>query len=246
MTGTVQAWNIAAGQFFFKHRNNLFPFVFAVSGLIMRPRALFSNPRLDQLMMGAGAVIAVLGELLRLATIGFDYIDRGGKNKQVYASRLVAGGIYAHTRNPMYAGNALIAIGMSLVTGAPFAYVVIVPFFLFVYQAIVCAEEAYLRSRFGREYEEYCARVNRFIPSLRGASRSFSGMRYDWKRALRQDLSTIAGLLMGLALVPLWRTYFLNGWDAAKAAAPQAIIGAIGVGAFFGVVYTLKKQGKLA
>ena len=133
-----------------------------------------------------------------------------------------------------------------MVAGAPLAYLVVLPFFLFVYQAITSAEEAYLREHFGRDYEEYCAKVNRFLPSWHNARQAFSGARYNWKRALRQDLSTIAGLLSGLVLLPFWRTIFLRGWDAAWVEAPRTIALETGVGLLYAAGYFLKKSGRLA
>ena len=207
----LRAWNIEAGNFFFRYRNAVFPAVFLLVVLTMRPR-IIGGPSIDRLLILAGALVAVAGEALRLVTIGFDYIDRGGKNHKVYASRLVQGGVYALTRNPMYLANGMIAIGMTMLTGSPLTYVLVIPFFLFVYQAIIAAEEAYLHRQFGRDYEEYCAKVNRVFPSFRGIHRAFADMRYNWKRSLKQDLSTIAGLLMGLILIPFCRVFFLGGW----------------------------------
>ena len=48
----------------------------------------------------------------------------------------------------MYVGNGLISIGMTMLLGSPMGYLILIPFFLFVYQAIVAAEEAYLRKKF--------------------------------------------------------------------------------------------------
>jgi len=42
------------------------------------------------------------------------------------------------------------------------------PLFLMGYPAVVNREEEVLRSRFGAEFEQYCARTPRFIPNLAG------------------------------------------------------------------------------
>ena len=238
-------WNIAAGNFFFHYRNAIFPSVIAVTVLLFRPQIILGDPGLDRLLVLCGAAIALAGEAIRLTTIGFEYIERGGKQGKVYASKLVQGGVYALTRNPMYVGNALIAIGIAMVTGTRGAYLVLIPLFLFIYQAIVSAEEAYLRPRFGRDYDEYCAKVNRFLPSLGRAPEAFAGMRYNWKRAVLQDLSTIIGLSFGLALLPFWRLIFLQGFDAAKQAVPLALLQSAVILAVYGVLHRMKKRGQL-
>ncbi len=242
--GPLHRWTVAVGAFFFRNRNAVFPLVFALMVLLLRPRVL-GSPAVDHWLVVCGAVVALLGEGVRLATIGFEYIERGGKEGKVYASRLVQGGIYAHTRNPMYLGNLMIAIGMTMATGAPAAYAVIIPAFLFIYLAITSTEEEFLRNQFGREYEDYCARVPRFFPSLRGLGRTLLGMRYNWKRSLRQDLSTLVGLLLGLSLLPVWRTFFLHGFAAANAIAPRAFGLSGGILAGYWAVYWLKKHGRL-
>lgn len=238
--------NIAIGNFFFKYRNAVFPGIFAFMILVMRPKVMLGSWSLDRFLGQIGVLTALAGELLRLATIGFDYIDRGGKNKQVYASRLVHGGVYALTRNPMYVGNAMIAVGMTMIAGAPLGYLLIIPFFLFIYQAIIAAEEAYLRKRFGEDYDTYCKQVNRYLPSIDRIPEAFAGLRYDWKRAVKQDLSTIMGVLIGLVLLPFWRTLFLWGRRSAIDDLPQTLTLSLGIGALYAVLHDMKKRGKFA
>lgn len=236
------SWNIAVGNFFFRSRNGLFPVVFLLAAIILRPKVLLGSPFLNRLVIIVGVAFAVLGELFRLMTIGWEYIHRGGKEGKVYAQRLVRRGMYGITRNPMYAANALIAIGMALATCSPVAYGFIIPFFLFVYQAIVSAEEHYLRNKFGAEYEAYCARVNRFIPSLRLVPEAFSGMRYNGRLAFRHDLSTITGLAIGFIALPVWRTYFLEGLSEARTVAVRALVLSSTVSLLYALLLYLKRR----
>lgn len=238
----LSAWNIAIGQWFFRYRNAAFPIVFGLIALLLRPRILFGHPVVDRWLVIGGAVLALMGEVVRLLTIGFDYVERGGKEGRVWASRLVQDGLYAHTRNPMYLGNLLIAIGMGMVTGAPAAYLIVIPLFAFIYQAIMAAEEAYLRQKFGTDYVAYCRQVPRLIPSLRGRGHTFAGVEYHWRRAVRKDLSTITGLLLGLMCLPLWRTYVLEGFEAAKAKAPTTLGLVLAVLFLYGLLCHLKKH----
>lgn len=235
-------WNIAAGNFFFAYRNAIFPAVFVLAMPFLQPRILWGGPGLDRLVTVWGAWVALAGQGIRLTTVGFEYIERGGRNKQIYASRLVRGGVYGLTRNPMYAGNVLIALGVTMAAGSPLIYAVVLPLFLFVYQAIIAAEETYLRRRFGREYDEYCASVNRFLPSLRRIPRAFAGMRYDWRSSVRKELSTMAGLASALILLPLWRTFFLRGWDTAYSQAPARLGWWLGAIALYGLSVYLKHR----
>ena len=165
-------------------------------------------------------VLALAGEFVRCLTIGYDYIERGGRDGKVYASFLVKGGVYAHTRNPMYVGNCLIAVGLILYSGAPLAILVLIPFFLFVYESITSAEEAYLLGKFGDDYRAYCRRVSRYLPPPGALYRELSALTYDGKKALRKEYGTLWVVGMGLTGLPWWRMYHLQGAAAAIDAAP--------------------------
>lgn len=192
-----------------------------------------------------GLILALIGQAVRLITIGFEYIHRGGKDGKVYASRLVRGGVYGLTRNPMYVGNGLIAIGTIVYFGSPAGYVILIPFFLFVYQAIIAAEEAYLRRAFGADYDDYEASVNRIVPALGKAREAFSGMTFNWRRSVKKDLGTIVGLTIGLNLIPVWRSYFLYDAATTRASAIRACVIVLTITAAYLVLLKLKRSNRL-
>ena len=244
-TGPWSRWNIAVGNFFFKYRNALFPVLFALAALIGRPQVILGNPALDRVLGVCGALVALTGQLVRLVTIGYEYIERGGKEGKVYASRLVQGGVYALTRNPMYLGNGLIAIGMAMVAGAPLIYLFVLPLFLYIYHTIIAAEEAYLRRQFGAEYERYRKRVNRLLPSLGRAGEVLGQLAYNWRQAVRKDLSTMAALFLALVLLPAWRRLQLEGWENIQDDALEIGVAALVVLGLYGIAATLKRQRKV-
>jgi protein-S-isoprenylcysteine O-methyltransferase Ste14 len=241
----LYSWNIAIGNFFFRYRNALFPLIFAAGALTLRPQIMFDSPVVDRILVTTGLVVALLGQAVRLITIGFDYIHRGGKDGQVYAGRLVRGGVYGISRNPMYVGNALIAIGMTMHFGSPLGYAIVIPLFLFVYQAIVAAEEAYLRNKFGAEYDAYERSVNRYLPTLSRVQDSFAGLRFDWRKSIKKDLGTVVGLTIGLILMPVWRAYFLYGMEATQVAAVRALWLTLGIAALYLFLLKLKRSDRL-
>src|SRR5205085_10194127 len=153
--------NDALGQFFFRRRNLVFPLVLAAVELIFRPRPFGAMP--GEIMLWLGLTLMLLGQTLRIITIGLDYIKRGGKDGKIYANRLVTGGIYRHVRNPMYAGNIMIVLGILLLGGNPWALLVGGTFFVWAYMLIMWSEERYLNREFGEAYAAYCARVPRWV-----------------------------------------------------------------------------------
>jgi protein-S-isoprenylcysteine O-methyltransferase Ste14 len=229
------------GRFFFKFRDFLFPVVFLGLALASRPM----GGRYDRALDVAGIAVALSGQLLRAVVIGLAYIRRGGKNKQVYADSLVQEGIFAHSRNPLYLGNFLALVGFCLVHNSALCYLVGIPFFAFAYLAITAAEEEYLQGKFGAEYDEYCRRVPRYLPSFAGLGATLEGMSFDWPRLLRKEYgSTFAGLSLILALL-VWDEYVLRGRAAEQAMLPGVLaLWAVLVCAYL-TVLVLKKRGAL-
>ncbi len=99
-------WNVSAGHFFFRYRNAILPGLIVLVVVSMQPRIMFGNPPLDQALILIGALVALSGEVVRLATIGFDYIDRGGRNKQVYA---LDSGYFNHPASRLMTGVEMMA-----------------------------------------------------------------------------------------------------------------------------------------
>jgi protein-S-isoprenylcysteine O-methyltransferase Ste14 len=237
---------VAAGNFFFRFRNALFPLVMAALLVATRPSGVLSTGDTGVVWLAAGAAVALLGEAVRLGTIGFRYIERGGRGGKVYASRLVTGGIFNHVRNPMYVGNLMIVLGIAMFSGSLGTFLFAVPFFLFVYLAITAAEEAYLRRSFGDEYVAYCQRVNRFLPRFQGLGRTLGGMNYEWKRALRKDYGTMMTVALSLIFLPVWRAFFLEGNAAARERLRPALVQFAAAAVVYLALYFLKKAGALA
>jgi protein-S-isoprenylcysteine O-methyltransferase Ste14 len=240
--GKLRSVNVKLGNFFFQYRNGLFPLIFVLAAIILRPSIMFNSPLADRLIGASGMIIVLLGEAVRLVTIGFEYIHRGGKARRVYAGRLVQGGVFGLVRNPMYIGNVLIAVGMTMFLRSPLGFVILIPLFLFLYQALIAAEEAYLSERFGRDYEDYCIKVNRFVPRVHRIVQAFSGMRFDWRRSVRKDIGTVVGLTMGLILIPVWRTDLLYGWAATRSTVVFPLMLSLAITLVYLVLLSLKKS----
>ena len=198
---------VRIGNFFFKYRNWLFIIFYALLFVPGIPQ-LFTEKNFGKnyywYPIIIGLVITIIGQAIRGATIGLAYIIRGGKDKKVYAEDLVTTGIFAHCRNPLYVGNILMLAGVGVLSNSLLYVVIMIPFFLFGYQAIVLAEENFLRNKFGEQFNNYCARVNRWVPNLNGISKTFSGMHFNWKRYVAKEHTTTFIWLVGIVLLLLF------------------------------------------
>ncbi len=201
---------VQIGNFFFKYRNWVFiPLYLA----LFIPAAEIAPVEQHYLTLWIGLFITVLGQVIRCATIGLAYIERGGKDKKVYASSLVTTGIFNHCRNPLYVGNILKLAGIGILANSLLYISVFIPAFLFIYQAIVLAEENFLRSKFGEAFDSYCQHANRWFPELAGLTETFSGMRFRWQRPVVKENSSIYVWLLGILLVLLFKYPELTNED---------------------------------
>jgi protein-S-isoprenylcysteine O-methyltransferase Ste14 len=236
---------VVLGKFLFRYRNLLGPVLFVLALIVSaRFTAFQAGSPLDAMLRVGGIGVAVVGELLRVVTIGYEYIVRGGRNRQVYADDLVQGGMFAHSRNPLYLGNILIAAGLALVVNAPVFYLLVLPPIVLAYCAIVAAEEEYLKAKFGAGYEAYSLRVNRWWPRLTGFRESTRGMRFNWQRVLVKEYNTTFVLVAALYGLQLWRSASLAGPSALPSAAAAVTALVVWAGSYL-IVRALKKSGRV-
>jgi protein-S-isoprenylcysteine O-methyltransferase Ste14 len=198
---------IKIGNFFFKYRNILFIFLYLL--LFIPSPDLFSpevfGPSYYIWPIIIGLLITVTGQAIRGATIGLAYIVRGGKEGKVYAEDLVTSGIFNHCRNPLYVGNVLMLFGVGVLANSLIYVFVVMPVFFFIYQAIVLAEENFLRNKFGESFNAYCKRVNRWVPNVKNISDTFQTMEFKWKRWILKEYNTQFVWLVGITLILLFK-----------------------------------------
>ena len=111
------------------------------------------------------AVLAATGAAIALAGVASFRRAKTTVNPLAPAavSALVVSGVYRRTRNPMYLGMLMIQLGYAL-WEASMGVLAFVPFaFIAIDRAVIAKEESYLRRKFGKAFEDYCARVRRWI-----------------------------------------------------------------------------------
>ena len=187
---------VQAGRFAFRYRGMLLPI--AIVLLLVPSPALMQNPALAGVI---GLAVALIGQLVRSANVGLEYIIRGGKNHQVYAEKLVTGGIYSHVRNPMYVGNFILVLGMSIASNSWVFLLLGIPIVVLMHKAIVAAEEDFLRNKFGAEFDAFCARSPRWVPRLSGLAATFRSLSFNWRRMLVKEYQKPFDWVAALALV---------------------------------------------
>jgi protein-S-isoprenylcysteine O-methyltransferase Ste14 len=135
------------------------------------------------------------GSILVAAGLGVRAIASGQLRKN---EELAITGPYSYTRNPLYLGSILIAIGFAVAAQSIWIWVLLLIFFVLIYIPVIRSEETFLRSAFP-DFESYARRVPRLVPRWSGES-----LTADFSRELylkhREYNALIGAVLMMVAL----------------------------------------------
>lgn len=116
---------------------------------------------------------------------------------------LATGGPYRHTQHPLYLGSSILALGVAVASASPWAVLAAGAYLLAFFPFAMRDEQAFLRGKFGRAYEDWVAEVPRFVPLLRAAGPGTT--RFRWGRVFRNgEWKTWLALPTVLALLYLW------------------------------------------
>ncbi len=154
--------------------------------------------------------VALIGLVVRVLTIGYISNGTSGRNtKRQKATALNTTGLYSIMRNPLYFGNYLIFLGMSLLSQS--WEIVVINTFLFAaaYVPIILVEEQFLLMTFSNEYRDYASRVPCFIPRpwlWRPADQP-----WNWRMVLRREHDTLFSAILAFVLVAMVRDCTIVG-----------------------------------
>jgi hypothetical protein len=132
--------------------------------------------------LAIGFAAAAVGESLRIWAAG--HLEKG---REVTKS-----GPYRYTGHPLYLGSSLIAAGITIAAASLAVALLGAAYLGVTYVAAIRSEEAGLRAKFGREYEDY------------RAGRATDDRAFSLARALKnREHRAIVGLLVAMILLGL-------------------------------------------
>jgi len=132
--------------------------------LIARSHTLAPAP-----ILAAGVVLLAVGASIMLWCVwDFAAFGRGTPAPIDAPKQLVVRGLYGYVRNPMYVGACTMILGWAVLFRAPVLVAYALVLWVFFNAFVTLYEEPHLAKTFGREYEEYRARVGRWFPRVRG------------------------------------------------------------------------------
>ncbi len=175
----------------------------------------------------AGIQIALLGWLARY--FGSAYL-RGDVvfAADVQRDRLIVAGPFSFTRNPLYLGNDLLAIGIGLYA-PPFGFAIIVLGNIIFGIILAGEEQQQLLKQYGAQYVAYCKAVPPFLPRLMPAKFAPGAtVTPSWRNAFRSESWALA---LALAPAPI-------ALAGARGTMASAIIWFAAIGLFIAISHT--------
>ena len=136
-----------------------------VFGLILlRKKWIFESGIPDSAVLkysylGLGVVLILIGLFIYWKAVFGIRID-----DYLNAGKLCTGGIYAWTRNPIYAAILFVCTGALFISGNVYMYVIPILLWILLTVMLKKTEEKELFKRFGQEFLDYMVNVNRILP----------------------------------------------------------------------------------
>jgi len=158
----------------------------------------FSRPEPRPIVIGA--CVGLLGLAIRAYAAGY-------LHKQAV---LTTAGPYARTRNPLYFGSSILALGAAIAMNSWLSAALLLFYFALVYTLVMRREEIELRGHHGPDFDAYANSVPLFFPRLTvpeqqsTTAASFSLSQY---RKNHEYQAALGFFLLLLALVVIWRLH---------------------------------------
>ncbi len=176
------------GAFFMRWRVRLgYPLAVAV--------LWFSHPAPPSVLVGG--LVGTLGLLIRAYAAGY-------LHKQEV---LTVTGPYAYTRNPLYAGSAMLACGAAIAMRSWVSASLLLLYFAIFYSMVMRREEKELHIHHGVAFEQYARAVPLFLPRLRPArlsGESSGAFSFEQYKKNHEWQAAVGFLLLLGALVLIW------------------------------------------
>jgi len=155
---------------------------------------------LDAILFILGLVFLFSGFYLRICARGYK-AEHSDKSK-----KLVIGGPYSLTRNPMYLGIFLIAIAVILLGFKAWVLAAFLIFFIACYVRLMFEEENKLTKDFGQEYINYKSKTPLFFPKLKNLFKNDTLKKLTVKPGwVKKEISALAPVFFVALVFNLWK-----------------------------------------
>lgn len=198
-----------SGNWLFKRRSWL-PVVLIIAGIMVlyltNRQAILYDSSEEWIFLG----ISLFGEAIRIYTVGYAPGNTSGRNTVTgqIADELNTTGIYSLVRHPLYVGNFFMWLGPVLfVRTVVFVIIFILVYWLY-YERIMFAEEQFLRSKFGDEYDKWSEKIKAVIPRFKGFVKP--SLPFSFKSVLKREYNSFINIFIIFVALDMFRNYFVS------------------------------------
>jgi protein-S-isoprenylcysteine O-methyltransferase Ste14 len=169
--------------------------------------------------------ISFVGLVIRAIVIGYVPAQTSGRNTtEKFADTLNSTGMYSIVRHPLYMGNYITGLGISLIQLTWWLPVIYSLMFWIYYERIMFAEEEFLRGEHGRRFEAWAAETPAIRPRFSGWRRP--ELPFSFRNVLRREYTGMMIIVLAhtgvnffdhivkerrMAWEPFWLTFSIGG-----------------------------------
>jgi protein-S-isoprenylcysteine O-methyltransferase Ste14 len=202
------------GHWLFRWRSYLPLLLIGLSLIVFREfKYPFGSQIMDDLWEIFCLSVSMAGIILRALTVGFVPEGTSGRNTRgQVAEALNTTGMYSVVRNPLYLGNFIIWLGISLLVRLWWFSLIVIFTFSFYYERIIFAEEEFLRNKFGRLYLQWAEKTPVFLPKFRLWCKP--ALSFSLRTALKGEYSGFFAIIAIFTFLEIVGDYFAAGvWE---------------------------------
>ena len=167
-------------------------------------------------------LVGLMGLFFRILVVGHTPQNTSGRNtREQIADVLNTTGWYSVVRHPLYFGNYLMGLGISLFPFVWWVPVIYSMSFALYYERIMVAEENFLRKKFGNDFEKWSEVTPGFFPAF--SKWNAPSLEFSLRNILRREYSSLFALILSFTIldcignflvvrrfyvIPLWESFF--------------------------------------
>ena len=152
--------------------------------------------------------VGLLGLFSRILVVGHTPQNTSGRNtREQIADVLNTTGWYSVVRHPLYLGNYLMGLGISLFPFVWWMPVIYTLSFALYYERIMIAEEDFLRGKFGEDFEKWSDVTPGFFPAF--SKWDSPSLEFSFKNILRREYSSLFALVLCFTILDFIGNYLV-------------------------------------